>query len=86
MDEGKQFFISSINVVGLDGQASENVLKDSLLRPGDIYNQSLADRFLREHASLLPPGATAESRIHRGLNEPAGTVAIAFDFGRCPVE
>jgi outer membrane protein assembly factor BamA len=86
MDEGKQFFVSSIDVVGLDRQASEKVLKDSPLKPGDIYNQKLADLFVPEHASLLPPGTPPTSRVRRHLNESAGTVAIAFDFGRCPVE
>jgi outer membrane translocation and assembly module TamA len=85
IDEGKQFFVSSIDVVGLDGQASEKVLKDSPLKPGDIYNPKLADLFVAEHASL-PPGAPLSSRVRRHFDEPAGRVAIAFDFGRCPVE
>jgi outer membrane translocation and assembly module TamA len=86
MDEGKQFFVSRIDVVGLDGQASEVILKDSPLKPGDIYNQKLADLFVPEHASLLPPGTSPKSRVRLHFDEPAGRVAIAFDFGRCTVE
>jgi outer membrane protein assembly factor BamA len=86
VDEGKQFFISSIDVVGLDGQASESVLRESRLKPGDIYNQRLADLFLREHASLLPPGISPTSRVRLNYNESAGTVALGFDFRSCPVE
>jgi len=85
MDEGQQFFVSTIDVVGLDGQASENVLKDSLLKPGEIYNNKLADRFVQEHASL-PHGTSPQSRVRLHFDEPAGRVAIAFDFRRCPVE
>jgi outer membrane translocation and assembly module TamA len=85
-DEGKQFFVSSIDAVGLDGQASENILKDSLLKPGDIYNNKLADRFAQEHTSFLPSGTPPSSRVRLHFNQSAGTVAIAFDFRRCPVE
>jgi outer membrane protein insertion porin family len=86
VDEGKQFFISGIRIVGLDEHASGNLMKQSLLRRGDIYNQRLADLFLQKHASLLPPNVSPGSRIHRRLNEQAGTVAIAYDFGPCPAE
>jgi Surface antigen variable number repeat len=86
MDEGKQFFISSIDVVGLDGQASQSVLQESRLKPGDVYDQKLADFFLREHASLLPPGISPASRVRLHYNESAGTVALGFGFRRCPVE
>jgi outer membrane protein assembly factor BamA len=47
VDEGKQFYVSSINVVGLD----DHVLKDSLLQPGNIYNERLANLFVEKHAT-----------------------------------
>jgi len=86
LDEGKQFLISGIKIVGLDEHASENVLKDLALKPGEIYNERLADLFLLIDGSLLPTGASPDSRIHMVLNERAGTVAIAFDFRPCPVD
>jgi outer membrane protein assembly factor BamA len=82
VDEGKQFYVSSISVVGLD----DHVLKDSLLQPGDIYNQRLANLFVEKHASPPLTNALPDSRIHRHLDERAATVAITFDFRRCPVE
>lgn len=84
MDEGRQFFISGIKIVGLDEQASENALKDLALKPGEVYNEKLADLFLLIDGSLLPSGASSDSRIHMALDERAGTVALAFDFGPCP--
>jgi outer membrane protein assembly factor BamA len=82
VDEGKQFYVSSINVVGLD----DHVLKDSLLQPGDIYNQRLANLFVEKHATPPLTDAQPDSRIRRHLDERAATVAITFDFRRCPVE
>jgi outer membrane protein insertion porin family len=82
VDEGKQFYVSSISVLGLD----DHVLKDSLLQPGDIYNQRLANLFVAKHATPSLTDALPDSRIHRHLDERTATVAITFDFRDCPVE
>ncbi len=86
MDEGRQFLVSSVRIIGLSGPGAENALKDLALRPGEIYNEKLADLFLLTDGSWLPSGASTESRIHMTLNERAGTVALAFDFAPCPDE
>lgn len=86
MDEGRQFHVSGIRIVGLDDGASENFLKDLVLKPGEVYDERLADLFLLTDGSWLPSAASPESRIHMALDEPAGTVALSFDFGPCPVE
>ena len=86
MDEGRQFLVSSIRIIGLDEPAAENALKDLALKPGEVYNEKLADLFLLTEGSWLPSGPSPESRIHMALNERAGTVALAFDFVPCPVE
>jgi Surface antigen variable number repeat len=86
LDEGKQFVVSDIKIEGLDEPASENVLKDLALKPGEPYDEGLAELFLLTDGSLLPAGDRPDSRIHMALNERAGTVAIAFDFRPCAVE
>jgi outer membrane translocation and assembly module TamA len=86
MDEGQQFVVSHIKIEGMDEPASENVLKDLALKPGEPYNEGLAELFLLTNGSLLPAGALPDSRIHMTFNETAGTVAIAFDFRPCAVE
>ena len=86
MDEGTQFVVSHIKIEGMDEPASENVLKDLALKPGEPYNEGLAELFLMTNGSLLPAGALPDSRIRMTLNERAGTVAIAFDFRPCAVE
>ena len=83
VDEGRQFYVSSVDVLGLD----ENVFrKDLLLKPGDIYNRRLGELSIQKYASLLPTGAPFDSRIHLQLNQRAATVAITFDFRQCPVD
>jgi outer membrane protein insertion porin family len=80
VDEGKKFYVSGVSALGL----SDDVLKDSLVKRGDAYNQRLVDLFLQEH---LPPSsndASPDSRVHLRLDERAGTVAVTFDFLACP--
>src|SRR5579862_107241 len=79
IDEGKQFYISSIHVFGADPQ----ILSDLPLKPGQPYNGNLVEAFLRKH---LPDSDPNDQRVqHRVLNERAGTVALAFDFRDCGV-
>ena len=80
MDEGKQFYVSAISLLGLDN----HLLEDSPLQPGNIYNQRLARLFIQEHAPSSLADALPDSRIHLQLNEQTGTLAITFDFRDCP--
>jgi outer membrane protein assembly factor BamA len=77
VDEGKQFYISSIDVKGADAQ----VLNDLALKPGDVYNERLVEKFLQKRLS----GVDVNS-VQRVLNERDGTVALTFDFRQCPPE
>jgi TonB family protein len=85
-DEGKKFFVSRIDIMGLDEPVFQSVLKDLLVKPGDVYDQRLVYLFLQKHASLLPITAPPDSFIDLQLNERAGTVAITYDFRPCRVE
>src|SRR5437016_1477502 len=82
VDEGKQFYVSSISLLGPD----DNMLRDSPLQPGNIYNQRLARLFIQEHAPYSLGDASPDSRIHLQLNERAGTLVITFDLRGCPGE
>lgn len=74
VDEGKKFYISSIDILGADPQ----VLNDLPLKPGQVYNVRLVDLFLRKH---LPDIDVNDPRIQqRLLDERRGTVALTFDF------
>lgn len=74
MDEGKQFFVSSIGVVGADPK----ILDDLPLTKGQVYNVRLVNLFLKKH---LPDADVNDPRIQqRSLDERNGTVAVTFDF------
>jgi outer membrane protein insertion porin family len=80
MDEGKQFYVSGISLLGLDN----HLLEDSPLQRGNIYNQRLAGLFIQEHAPSSLADASPDSRIHLQLDERAGMLTITFDFRDCP--
>jgi TonB family protein len=82
VDEGKQFYISSIDVVGENEQLLENVSKDLPIKPGDVYNLRLAEFFLEKRGADTAP----ESGIQLRLDERAGTAALTFDLRHCPTD
>jgi hypothetical protein len=77
VNEGKQFFVSSIGIVG----AGAAVLDDLALKPGQVYNVRLVELFLRKY---LPGADVSDPNIQsRLLDERNGTVALTFDFQNC---
>jgi outer membrane protein assembly factor BamA len=80
IDEGKQFYVSAIRLRG----AGDDVLEDSLLQPGDVYNQRLANLFIQEHSPSSPAEGSPESRVHLQPNPRLSTVAITYDLRPCP--
>jgi Surface antigen variable number repeat len=77
VDEGKQFLVSSIGIVGADAE----VLNDLALKPGQIYNARLVELFLRKHVPVADVNPNVQRRV---LDERNGTVALTFDFRNCP--
>src|ERR1700687_6094489 len=81
----RKFFVSRIDIIGLDDPAFRTVLKDVFVRPGEVYDRRLVDLFAQKHASLLPSNASPDSAIDLRRDERAGTVPITYDFRRCGV-
>jgi len=81
VDEGKQFYISRINVLGPNREDSEKALADFLQKPGDIYNGHLV-RLSMERLSV-PSFAIENEKL---LDERAGTVALTISFRKCPLQ
>jgi outer membrane protein insertion porin family len=79
LDEGKVFVVSKIDILGVDEQAEHQILQDFLLKPGDIYSQTLFDVSIQR----LSPTSSIPFTEKR-MNEQAGTVALTIGFGRCP--
>ena len=82
LDEGKQFYISRVDVVGLDEAAFENLKREMILKPGDVYNQRRME-LSRERASHLPAYGSFEPRYQLRMDETARTVAMTYDFRHC---
>jgi TonB family protein len=83
LDEGKQFYISRVDVIGLDEPAFENVKREMILKPGDIYNQRLMELFQERYSSRSPDYESTEPRYQLRMDEPAGTVSMTYDFRHC---
>jgi outer membrane protein insertion porin family len=81
LDEGKQFFFSSVNVLGVDERAQQEISKDFPI--GQVYNWRLVERFLVKHASTLNFAPDDPQHIDRRVDERAGTVAITLDARPC---
>jgi len=81
-DEGKQFYVSGINVEGTGAPPRQQVLKELAIKPGDIYNSRLWELSLRRVASLFPDCDCRSDRPMQ-LDERTGTVAITLDFRPC---
>jgi outer membrane protein insertion porin family len=81
MDEGKQFYVSSVSVLGLDESARQKVLMELLIKPGQIYNSRLWELSLRKYGSMFSNCECRDSE--RRLDEKTGTVALTLDFRPC---
>jgi outer membrane protein assembly factor BamA len=83
IDEGKQFYLTRVDILGLDGPSQREVLKD--MRVGQIYNQRLFELSLKKHASLLRFLHDDPRHVAKRLDERMGTVAITLDARPCPI-
>jgi outer membrane protein assembly factor BamA len=84
MDEGKQFYVSDINILGVDESFwAHQMLQDLLLKPGQIYNGRLVELFLKREDGSVPSDCECNARPLLQLDERAGLVTISFDFGFC---
>jgi outer membrane protein assembly factor BamA len=81
-DEGKQFIVGSIHVLGLDEPARQELLNRLPIKPGQIYNSRLWEAALLENASVLPE---CDCLNHEQLREDAksGVVTLTLDFRPC---
>jgi hypothetical protein len=82
IDSGRQFFISSINVLGLNGSAAEALLADFPLKTGGIYNSRLWKLGLLRNSSMFP-SCECRSNETWTTNEQTGTIALTLDFRPC---
>lgn len=81
LDEGKQFYLSGINIHGLDEHLAQSLSNDFLVKPGDIFNQGLFELSMKR---LSVPDSSAFRSYEVQPDERSGTVAITITFKHCP--
>ena len=82
IDEGKQFYISRVNILGLGESRRQELLDGLSLGPGKIFNARLFDLLLQKNGFTL----TGYEHLYGSplrLDEGLGTVAINLDFRPC---
>jgi outer membrane translocation and assembly module TamA len=79
VDEGKQFIVNSINLIGEDANSLEAAGKDLILKPGQVYNQRFVDLFVMKH----PSENVSDSTTMFHVNEHEGTVDVTLDLRHC---
>jgi outer membrane protein assembly factor BamA len=83
INEGKQFYVGSVNLTGLDEATRQELLKDLPITQGQIFNSRLWELLLKLGSRL--PDCECADRQARSLNERAGIVNFTFDFRPCSV-
>jgi outer membrane protein insertion porin family len=79
VDEGRQFHVSSIDVLGVDEASRQKVLNEFPI--GKIYNEAAFSQFLEKHSFKF--STDDPWHIKRRLDEPTGTVTITLDARKC---
>jgi outer membrane protein assembly factor BamA len=87
VDEGKQFRIGSVKVLGLDDAGREEMLK-TLPKRGEIFNDRIWEKALVSYYPMLPDrgcGYVADEIVQkmRKIDERTETVSLTFDFRPC---
>jgi outer membrane protein assembly factor BamA len=83
MDEGKQFCVSSVKVLGLHELARQELLEDLPIKRGQIFNSRLWELSLR-YSSMFSDCQCGDSE--RRLDEKTGTVSLTLDFRPCSTD
>jgi outer membrane protein assembly factor BamA len=78
--EGKQFRVSSVNILGLNEPVQGQLLEEFPMKRGEVYDRSLFSQFLSKNASRFAP-LTAKDLSK--LDEKEGLVALTVDFRPC---
>jgi outer membrane protein assembly factor BamA len=81
LDEGRQFRVGKVEVLGLDPQ-TERALKWRI-QPGDIFKFDFFNEFFADNKDILPTGASPEN-AEMSKNEKNGIVDVLFRFTTCP--
>lgn len=78
VDQGRQFRLRSVDVLGVDPQTKATLLAELSLKPGDVYSSETFMTWFRKFPSLFPnPNIEA---IGKTLDEASGQVDALLDL------
>jgi outer membrane protein assembly factor BamA len=79
IDEGMQFRVGGVHIVGLSEPRLSKVLADFSMQRGQVYNERIFELFLLKHGDEFH----GISGLSRHLDERSGVVTFTFDFRPC---
>jgi outer membrane protein assembly factor BamA len=90
VDQGKQFRVGQLVIIGLDQGLAATLRHKWPLKPGDVYNASSVieffnaeKEFLKENASLFPRSSNLTDNTARQIDEQNGIITPILDFRPC---
>jgi len=81
--EGPQFRVGNFEILGIKEADAQKLIAESGLRPGNIFNALLVQRFFDTNKSALPSDANADEDTEYRRHDGEGTVDVILDFRRC---
>ncbi|HKS74602.1 MAG TPA: POTRA domain-containing protein [Terriglobales bacterium] len=79
VDEDKQFYVRSIDILGVDQATRDQILRDAPLHAGQMFNSRLLELFIKHYPAIFRFPPDDPNHILRDLDEHNGTVAITLD-------
>lgn|SRR5262249_45794348 len=76
VDEGKQYHLGQVSILGLNKDVADKLFQDSGLRSGVVLSTELVEDFMRKNRSVFPSGAAED--IERKINNESNTVDLIF--------
>ena len=86
VDEGRQFRVRSIGVLGVDHEAGARILTEMELQPGSIYTSGAWERSIRMFPNIAPNDPVVEQKK---VDAEKGWVDIVLDLRKhapCPLD
>jgi outer membrane protein assembly factor BamA len=77
IEEGRQFRIGQISILGLKKDIAEKLIQDSELKSGNIFSTKWIEDFMQKNRSLFS-GANAADDVERKINDETNTVDLIF--------
>jgi outer membrane protein assembly factor BamA len=82
VEEGQQFRIGQVIVLGLSEDAADKLTQASGLKRGAVFSSKLIEAFFRKNRSVLPIGVDEEADVERRINDATATVDLTLHLGR----